>query len=141
MFRVKDCMVRDVASVPMQATIGEVADLILEQGISGVPVVDDRGIVQGIVSEYDLLPLIYDPEKDDTPVAACVTRLPVVVDENDLLTDIVDLMRRMRLRRLPVVQQGQLVGLIARRDVLRFVRQLRRRLRSAAAQTALVSKA
>lgn len=140
--QVKDVMTTSVAAVPPHMAIEEVAAFLLERRISAAPVVDDDGRLLGIVSEGDLL---RRPETgterprswwlslfaSSTEAAAdyikthgrraidVMTRDVVTVGEDTPLSEVAGLLERHRVKRLPVVRDGQLVGIISRADLLR----------------------
>jgi len=138
-----DIMVKDVVTVGPEAPVMDVAALMLERHISGLPVVDGGGRVLGIVSEGDL---IRRPELDTDRVKLGWLRLLLTDDESrardfvkhhgrtarEVMTqpahsvppetplgEVVRLMERHRIKRLPVVERGKLVGLVTRTDLLR----------------------
>lgn len=137
-----DVMVKDVVSVGPEAAVREVASLMLERRISGVPVVDENRHVLGIVSEGDLirrpeietdripegwLGLFLSDEqrarnfvKSHGRKAREVMSQPVIcVGPDTPLAGIVRLMERHRIKRVAVVEQGRLAGLVTRTDLLR----------------------
>lgn len=138
-----DIMVKDVVTVRPEAPVMDVAALMLERHISGLPVVDGGGRVLGIVSEGDL---IRRPEIDTDRVKLGWLRLLLTDDESRArdfvkhhgrtarevmtqpahsvapdtpLAEVVRLMERHHIKRLPVVERGKLVGLVTRTDLLR----------------------
>jgi CBS domain-containing protein len=139
--RVSDIMVKDVVSVGPEASVKDVAALMLERRISGLPVVDG-GRVLGIVSEGDL---IRRPEIDTDKAKLSwlhmflsdeqrardfvkshgrkardvMTQPARCVAPDTPLTEVVRLMERHRVKRLPVLQDGKLAGLVTRADLLR----------------------
>lgn len=137
-----DIMVRDVACVGPEATVRDVASLMLERRISGVPVVDGERRLLGIVSEGDLIrrPEIetdHIPEgwlgvflseeqrarnfvKSHGRKAREVMSQPVICAAPEApLAEIVRLMERHRVKRLAIVEQGRLAGLVTRTDLVR----------------------
>ncbi len=98
---------------------------LLKHKISGAPVVDSDGKLVGIVSEYQLLAVIYDEEFKNQPIKELMTKEVLTVEEETLLTEIANLFIVHRIRRLPVLRDGELVGQISRRDIIRFAVQNR----------------
>jgi CBS domain-containing protein len=102
-------------------TAEEVIKMLLEHRFSGAPVTDEQGCLKGIISEYRLLEVIFTPELKNAPVSKFMTTDVVTVDEETPLTEIASQFVLHRIRRLPVVRDGRLVGTISRRDLLRQI--------------------
>jgi len=114
--RARDIMSRPVISVGTHSTVRDAVMALTEHGFAAVPVVDDSDRVVGIFSESDGLRGGHRPKDPVTTVMAA----PVEVTAPD--TDVATIAERMltsRLRSLPVVEEGLLVGMVARRDLLR----------------------
>jgi CBS domain-containing protein len=121
-------MTTAVVSIRRDESIDQAFNLLLRHRISGLPVTDDEGRLQGIISEHDLLSLITQPEAPNTRVDEYWTDQPVWVQPDDLLEDIVDYFLTRHFRRLPVVDdEGRLVGVVSRRDLMRHIREVRSR--------------
>ena len=120
MHRAKDIMTEGVITVSPNQSVAQVIRTLLDNNISGAPVIDNGQLV-GVVSEFQLLELIYHPELKTAPVSDFMTKEVLTVSEDSELTGIVDLFVLHRIRRMPVVRKGQLVGVISRRDVIRCV--------------------
>lgn len=139
---VEHFMTRRVAMVAPDTSILDAAKLMLAHRVSGLPVVDAAGRVVGIVSEHDLLRhrdggdekqpahwlqlMIERPEKvaelakfQDRKVSEVMTRDPVTVTPATSLAKACRLIEDRGIKRLPVVQDGKLVGIIARADLVR----------------------
>jgi CBS domain-containing protein len=139
-----DVMVKDVISVGPETPVREVALLMLERRISGVPVVDGEQRVLGIVSEGDLIRrpeidtdhapkgwlglFLSDEERARDFVKShgrkareVMTRPALGVAPDTPLAEVVRLMERHRIKRLVVVESGKLAGLVTRTDLLRAV--------------------
>lgn len=137
-----EIMTKDVISVGPETPVRDIAAMMLERRISGVPVVDAGGRVLGIVSEGDLirrpeletdrartgwLGLFLSEEdrardfvKSHGRVAREVMTKPATcVGPETPLDEVVRLMERLRVKRLPVVKNGKLAGLVTRTDLLR----------------------
>jgi CBS domain-containing protein len=140
--KVRDIMTRKVVSVPVDTPVMAVARLLSDRGISAVPVTDSWGMLLGIVSEADLIrrlstsdatepgflrALFYDRDQAAARYAAVhgatasdiMTRDPVTVTEEVTVEHAAHLLKTHNVRRLPVVQDGMLIGILSRADLLR----------------------
>lgn len=115
---VRDAMVRDVAYVSLPGTRDKVLKVLNERHVSGVPVVKNCTVV-GMVTRTDLL---RNPEEDQ--IAMLMTRNPYVVHPEDRLVDAAKLFVEKRVRRLPVVEDERLVGIISVADLVRVIATL-----------------
>ena len=96
--------------------------LIANREISGLPVVDEDGHLVGIITEFALLAMVYDQQVKNHTVAQHMTRELITVEADEPISRVADLCIVHRVRRLPVMKNGRLVGIIARRDVLKALR-------------------
>jgi CBS domain-containing protein len=141
--KVKDVMTTDVVTVEPRMPFRDVVQLLVEREISSVPVVDRSGALVGLVSEADLLPKEAFPEgrsrraltlladmlggvevrwvsRADGLTAGDVMSLePVTVEPTDDVHAVARMLLAGGISQFPVVDHGQLVGVVARRDVLR----------------------
>jgi CBS domain-containing protein len=128
--RVREVMSSPVVCVPPEMPLKEVADLLVREQISAVPVVE-RGELVGIISEADLVPLELapDPRAHLIPPAELPGHLPkvageamtrevVALPEDADLAEAGRLLLERRIRSIPVVQGRRVVGIVARRDLL-----------------------
>jgi CBS domain-containing protein len=142
--RARDIMSTDVVCINSKASVFEAAQLMLGAGVSAAPVVNDKGTVVGIVSEADLLRRV---EIGTTAkkswlarlvnsegaaahefvaahgrrVADVMTREVVTAGEDEPLRGLVDLLERHKIKRIPIVRDGVLAGVVSRSDLLRAV--------------------
>ena len=139
----RDVMTTDVISVGPETTIGEIAALLLQHRISAVPVIDDGNIV-GIVSEGDLmrrpetdtvaasspwLSLLTGPgvapdrfsKAHGTTAREVMTRNVVTVTPETPLDEVAGVLESKRIKRVPVVEDGRLVGILSRANLLHVV--------------------
>ncbi|MDR2550915.1 MAG: CBS domain-containing protein [Desulfobulbus sp.] len=149
MLKAKDIMTREVITVKESATVRDLAALLLTSNISGVPVVDDDGKVIGVVTESDL---IFQNKKVHLPTAfalldafvflerpgkmeqelkkmagskvgdICSRKLVSVTPETEL-DELATLMAEKNIHTLPVMNEGQLVGVIGKSDIIRTIAQ------------------
>ncbi len=120
-YRCRNMMNSDVISINPDATIEDAIALLLQHNISGLPVVDDQNVLLGIVTEYSLMRSIRDPDLKAAPVKNVMSTPVMTVDEDTIPLKVVSMMEKQRIRRIPVVRDDKLVGVIARRDLLRYV--------------------
>jgi len=113
---VKDIMTTHVVAVRSDASYRDMVTLLREHRVSGLPVVDAKGAVIGVVSETDLLTKQAAPGRT---AADLMTRPAATTSPDELVSTVARLMSRRKLRRLPVVDgRGHLVGIVCRSDVL-----------------------
>jgi CBS domain-containing protein len=111
-------MTSELVTVRPESSIEEAIELLLAEKISGLPVVDDDGQLVGLVTEFALLAVAYDRRITNHTVAQYMTRELITVEADEPVSRVADLCIVHRVRRVPVMKDGRLVGLIARRDVL-----------------------
>lgn len=101
-----------VITVVPRTPIREIADALTRHRISAVPVVDDAGVVLGVVSEYDLL------AKSGAVAAEVMSTAVISVSADTSIADVRQLLVERRIRRVPVLAAGRLVGIVSRGDVV-----------------------
>jgi CBS domain-containing protein len=147
MMRAMDVMTTNVITVPPEMTVQELATLLAERGISGAPVVDAKGALVGIISEGDLLhraeigaarrhrvrrrswwldhyasEVAREYVKDHgRAVKDVMTRDVATVADDADLADVAALLEAKRIKRVPVMRGGQVVGIISRANIVRAV--------------------
>ena len=114
--RARDVMSRPVVSVDTGATVLDAVTALTEHGFAAVPVVDDGDQVVGIFSESDGLRAGHQRA---TPVTEVMNHLVEVTTPDADVAVIAERMLSRHLRSMPVVEEGLLVGMVARRDLLR----------------------
>ena len=125
---VKDVMTDAVVSVTAHAAIDVVIDLMVEKGISSLPVLDEQERLVGIISEYDVLELLGQPESEDPLCEPCenyMTTSLKTISKDASLEVATKIFHMASLRRLLVVDGKTLVGVLSRRDVVRRIRDER----------------
>jgi CBS domain-containing protein len=121
MLTAADIMQDQLVTVHFETSLRDAIDLLLREKISGLPVVDDNGRLVGVISEFAMLAMVYDESVQCQSVENHMTRDVITVEADDPISRIADLCIVHRVRRLPVMKDGRLVGLIARRDVLEYL--------------------
>ncbi|MEE8074494.1 MAG: CBS domain-containing protein [Candidatus Binatia bacterium] len=111
----KDIMTKKVITVMPLTTVKNLAKTLSGNNISGVPVVDQRGKVMGIVSEADVV------AKSGKQVKGIMSKNVVSVNEETEVEEIARLLAAHRFNRVPVLRQGKLVGIVSRADIIRAI--------------------
>ncbi len=125
MFKAKEIMRTNVLSVTKDSPIQKAVDMLVENGITGLPVVDIETKLVGIISEKDVLKLLYNLDTNEGYVEDYMTRCVVSFDvENDLL-EICESLIENGFRRVPILSDGKLVGIISRRDIISHIQKHR----------------
>ena len=122
MATVRDVMTTDVISVRSDTPIGQATKLMLENNISGMPVVEEDMTLVGVITEKDLLEMFQARKDTEHATVSDFMTTPAVhfnVDED--LQAVCDCLTDSFFRRVPVTSQGKLVGVVSRRDILKHV--------------------
>jgi len=138
---VRELMSTDVMTVLPETTLADAARMMLAKHVSGVPVVDGKGVLVGMLTEADLLRRTELDTQGGAPgwlkiflmpsalasdyvrthgrlVAEVMSERPVSVGPQAGLTEVAEIMRKKHFKRLPVVEDGRIVGVISRADLL-----------------------
>lgn len=110
-----DLTVKDVITISPEESIKEAQDIMDEEEISGLPVVQD-GIVVGIISRRDIKPIINSD--DQKKVEDIMTEDVVTISESTSPEEALDVAYENKVERLPVVQDGKIMGIVTMRDIL-----------------------
>ncbi len=111
----RDIMTASVVTVAPDTSLEDLTELLAQSTFSGVPVVDYLGRVVGIVTEADLLM----SRPGQHTVESVMTRDVVAVSVDESLQEIAFLLSVRRINRVPVLEDGKLVGIISRADVVK----------------------
>jgi CBS domain-containing protein len=119
MFEIKNVMTTDVITVNKNAPLYDVIRLLIEHNITGMPVVDDNMHLVGIISEKNILRLLYEVEYfTSATVEDFMTTDVVSFDVEDSLVNVCDCLIQNQFRRVPVLSKGKLVGIISRKNII-----------------------
>jgi CBS domain-containing protein len=130
---VRDYMTTKVRTLSPDLPIIEAVDLLVKHNISGAPVVADDGVLVGMLSEKDCLPLIalgVNHRPPEGTVREFMASDPAILPPDMDLYYAAGVFLKKIYRRFPVVERGKLVGVISRRDVLRAIHEILKASRS-----------
>ena len=145
MVKARDIMTRKVISVSPETAVTKAAKIMLDNFVNGMPVVDSEGCLVGIICQSDLIaqqkqlplpsvftildsviPLFSQKNLESevqkiiaTTVSKAMTPDPITISPESSLEEIAKLMVDKKLYTLPVVEQGKLIGIVGKEDVLR----------------------
>ena len=140
MIRVRDMMNTRPEKVTPETTIDDLIDRMLSQIEGCFPVVDRKNRLVGIVTESDVLHLLHVPtrratvgpdvvrklrKRMATTVGEIMTKDPVTVEPNASIQEVLEIMTAHKLRHIPVVERGKLVGMICLRNIVELYRLIR----------------
>ncbi len=123
MFKIEDIMTKDVITVNQQTTIQEAIRIIVENNITGLPVVNDKMQLVGIISEKDVMTLLYNVGSRTGRVEEFMSRKVVCFDIDDNLVDVCECLVKNHFRRVPIVSgpKKKLVGIITRKNIVQRI--------------------
>lgn len=145
MKKAKDIMTREVRTVTPETTVSELAQLLTTNNINGAPVIDSNGHLLGVVTENDL---VYQKKKVHIPTVITIldsvfylenpdkmekemlkiagstvndiyTKSVVTVTEESGIDEIATIMAEQNIHTLPVVSDGNIVGIIGKKDIIK----------------------
>jgi len=123
--KAKDLMTKGVIAISRHTPVLDAAKILIENHITGLPVVNHDMELIGILSEKDILHLYYDPNYGtDKSVEDFMTEKVLSFDENISMTEICDCLINNSFRRVLITANGKLVGIITRRDLIRYIIEL-----------------
>ncbi len=117
--KAKQVMTSKVVTIGPEATLAEAIQVLLDQKISGMPVVDASGRLVGIISEKDMLNFAFSGNLALTKVEEAMTREIVSFSPETDITEIALAIGQRHFRRVPILEAGNVVGIVSRRDIIR----------------------
>lgn len=116
--KVRDKMTKTVAYTKPSATVVEVAQLMQKHNVGSIPVMDQNGVV-GIVTDRDIVVrnVAHGKNPQNTPISDVMTSQVTTVTPDMDVSTVTDMMAEQQIRRLPVVENNKLVGMLAIGDM------------------------
>jgi len=113
----KDIMTRDIITVSPTMSVRNLAMALIKNQISGAPVAGKNGKIVGVVSEADIV------SKNGKDVKAIMSKKVISVSEETSVEEIARLMTAHAIKRLPVMKEGAMVGIVSRADIVSAIAQ------------------
>jgi CBS domain-containing protein len=124
----QDIMTTNIITLKENASAGDAVKLILEKKISGIPIVRDDMSLAGIITERDLLQLsFYDTINDAKVSDFMITDVVTMSKDTDLL-EICEFFMHNNYKRIPIVADKKLIGIISRKDMLKYILKMQKKL-------------
>lgn len=116
---VRDFMTHDVVSVEIPGNRDDILKIMKRTGISGVPVLKNKELI-GIITRKDLL-----KKSDETQLGLLMTPDPITISPDANISDAAELMMEHHIRRLPIIENKELVGIISVADLINAIAQMK----------------
>ena len=120
----KDIMSTNVITMGPKTNVIEAMDILVDNKISGVPVLSEDGAILGLVTERDLL-ISMRFLGDEDPRSVCVEKFMskdvITFPEDASIENIVVAMLSKNIKRVPILKNGRIVGIVSRRDILKSI--------------------
>ena len=120
MVTIREVMNQKVVAVGPEWTVEETIEFLTQHHIGGSPVVSAEGELVGMISELALIDVVFDHRLKDVPISKYMNRELQVVRPDEPLTRAAQLFALYSFRRIPIVENGKLVGIITRRDLMNY---------------------
>ena len=121
MITAKDIMIDDIITAGIDTKLGKAIRLLVQNRITGLPVVDEDNNLIGMVTEKDLLKVLYSGKIKGRRVEDIMTTEIITFNENDDLMAVMKCLVENNFRRVPITSGRILKGIITRRDIIKFL--------------------
>jgi len=124
---VRDFMAKDLIVFKPEDDIYQAIDTLVKAEVSGAPVVDDEGKLAGIISQKDCLRILATGVFHNAPggrVSEYMTEAVMTIEPDMDIFTVADIFLNTVYRRIPIVENGMVVGQISRRDILRAIQHM-----------------
>ena len=126
MFSIKPVMKTNVITAKKNTPVYDAIELLLKNNITGLPIADDDNNLVGMITEKDVLKLLYANIKEDAKVEQFMTKDVVTFDESDNLTDVAECFIRNNFRRVPILKNGKIVGILSKKDIIAHILKIKK---------------
>ncbi len=121
MLKARDVMTKEVITIGPEVKLVDAIKTLVENKISGMPVCNPDGSIIGMISEKDLLNFIFSGNVHNSTVREAMSTHIISFPPDTDLDKISLVMGEQQIRRVPIIEQGKLVGIISRRSIIRTV--------------------
>ena len=121
MISAKDVMSPDVMTIREDTKMKDIIRLLVQHRITGLPVVSEDDRLLGMVTEKDILKILYERKSNVKSARDLMTTNIASFDENANLMEVFKALVENNYRRVPILSEGKLAGIISRADIIRFI--------------------
>jgi CBS domain-containing protein len=121
MLKAKDVMTTEVITIEPETALDKAIALLVDNKISGMPVCDKGGNIVGMISEKDLLNFIFSGNLNNTKVSEAMSTHVISFPPDADLDKIALVMAEKQIRRVPIIENEKLLGIVSRRSIIRIV--------------------
>ena len=121
MFEIKSIMTTNVIAVKRQTSIYRCIEILLENNITGLPVVNDDMTLAGVITEKDILHLLFGLKDDLAKVEDFMATEVVSFEQDEDLIKVCECLVQSNFRRVPILSEGKLLGIISRKDIIKYI--------------------
>jgi CBS domain-containing protein len=116
-------MQRSVLAATPQASVRDIALQLVNNGISGMPIVERNGTVRGMVTEADILRVQIAGQLEKLTAKDIMSANPIAVEPETPIEEVKLLLQEYHILRVPVTENGKLIGIISRSDIIKAMLQ------------------
>jgi len=124
LLKAKDIMMKEVITIGSDILLKKAIKKLLESKVSSMPVVDDTGKMVGIISCEDILNLAFDGYLNNTRVEMVMTKNVVYFKPDTNIEEIALAIARNHFHRVPIIENGRIVGIVSRTDIVKNIFKL-----------------
>ncbi|ADC65481.1 putative signal transduction protein with CBS domains [Ferroglobus placidus DSM 10642] len=117
---VKEIMEKDVVAIDFTSSWEDALEVLLERGVGGAPIIDREDTVIGIITERDIMKFLAERREYDGVVEDYMTRGVITAEPNTKIEEAMKTMVSKKIRRLPVVKDGLLVGILTSTTIVHY---------------------
>ena len=122
MNELKSIMESNVIIVRKDTSIYKAVEALKKYNITALPVVDEEGIIAGIISEKDVLKLIYSQTDINATVEDYMTKEIIAFRETADILEVCECLINNHFRRVPIVtEDGKIAGIVSRKDIIKYI--------------------
>ena len=121
MFEIRSIMITDIVYTRTDTPIYDAVEMLVEHNVTGLPVVNNDMTLAGVLTEKDVLRLMFDSKDDSATVQDFMTENVVTFDVDDDFIAVCEYLINDGPRRVLILTNGRLAGLISRRDLIKYI--------------------